>query len=39
MVGGSVVAGFGDGDAGGFLVDDRGFGGEGGGQCVYGEVV
>lgn len=33
------MAGFGDGDAGGFLVDDRGFRGERGGQCVHGEVV
>ena len=39
MVSESVVACFSDGDAGGFLVDDRCFGGERGGQCVHGEVV
>ena len=33
------MACFGDGDAGGFLVDDRRFRGEGGGQGVHGEVV
>ena len=35
----SVVPGFGDGDAGGFLVDDRCLVGERGGQGVHGEVV
>lgn len=33
------MACFSDGDAGGFLVDDRRFGGEGGGQGLHGKVV
>ena len=39
MVSDSVVATFGDGDAGGLLVDDRGLCGECRGQGVHGEVV
>ena len=39
MPGASVGAGFGDGGAGCFLVDDGAVSGEGGGEGVDGEVV
>jgi len=39
LPGGSVAAVFGDGDAGGFLVDDGAFAGERGGEGVDREVV